>query len=340
VRLLELTLEHAGYTNIRCTTDSRQVLPLFMSTQPDLLLLDLNMPHLDGFAVMQQLQSRISQETYFPILVLTADISSSAKQHALAGGAKDFLIKPFDRVEVLLRIENLLQARFLNAVLEEKVRTRANDLVVAQLETLQKLALAAEYRDDDTGLHTKRVGYCSARIAEELGQPSEEVELIRRAAPLHDVGKIGIPDVILLKPGKLTEQEFDTMKQHTTIGAKMLSGSSSPWLQMAEEVALTHHERWDGRGYCGIKGEDIPLVGRIVAIADVFDALTHERPYKRAWPVVAAVDEIKDQRGRQFDPRIVDAFLNLPHQELLCFEEPVSPLSPLSLEAGVGALKI
>lgn len=317
VRLLEVTLEAAGYRNIQSTTDSRQALPLFISLQPDLLLLDLNMPYLDGFTVMQQLEARIPPETYFPILVLTANVDGDVKRRALGAGAKDFLTKPFDRTEVLLRIENLLQVRFLNTLLEHRVSERTQELELAQLETLQRLALAAEYRDDDTGLHTRRVGHCCARIAEELGLSSQEVDLLQRAAPLHDVGKIGVPDSILLKPGKLTAEEFEVIKQHTVIGAKILSGSRSPWLQMAEEIALTHHERWDGCGYARIEGDRIPLVGRIVAVADVFDALTHERPYKKAWSLEDAVQEIKAQSGQQFDPQVVEAFLKLPHAELV-----------------------
>jgi PAS domain S-box-containing protein len=199
-----------------------------------------------------------------------------------------------------------------SVLLEASVRERTQDLERAQLETLQRLAIASEYRDDDTGLHTKRVGLTAGRIATELGLPPEQVQVLLRAAPLHDVGKIGIGDSILLKPGKLTAEEFETMKQHTVIGSKMLSDSTSAWLQMAEEIALTHHERWNGQGYPqGLCGEDIPLVGRIVAVADVFDALTHERPYKPAWPVAEAINEIQLQSGTQFDPAVVSAFLAL-----------------------------
>lgn len=317
VRFLEIILEQAGYTNIFSTTDSREALPLFRSCRPDIVLLDLSMPHLDGFGVMRQLHDEMGQDIV-PILVLTADSTATSKHRALKEAAKDFLIKPLDETEVLLRINNLLETRFHNVLLEAKVRERTEDLEKAQLETLQRLAQAAEYRDDDTGLHTKRVGNTAGRLAELLDFSPRQVELIIRAAPLHDVGKIGIADAILLKPGKLTDEEFDTMKRHAVIGARMLSGSSSPWLQLAEQIALSHHERWDGRGYPqGLEGEAIPLVGRIVTVADVFDALTHERPYKKAWPVADAAAEIQAQCGRQFDERVVKAFQMLPHEELL-----------------------
>jgi putative two-component system response regulator len=337
VRLLEMTLEDAGYSNVHSTTDSRQALALFREVCPDLVLLDLAMPHLDGFAVMGQLHEEMScnggmSDNSVPILVLTADAASDAKHRALKEGAEDFLTKPLDETEVLLRINNLLEARFQSVLLETKVKERTQELEQrtrdlekrtqqleqSQLETLQRLALAAEYRDDDTGLHTKRVGLVAAQIAQVLDMPQAQVALIRRAAPLHDVGKIGITDAILLKPGKLTDDEFATMKEHAAIGARMLSGSTSPWLQMAEGIALSHHERWDGRGYPQkLSGEEIPLVGRIVAVADVFDALTHERPYKAAWPVEEAVTEIRSQGGKQFDGRVVEAFLTLPHKTLI-----------------------
>ena len=329
VRLLERILLQAGYTNLRRTTDPRQVLPLFAEAQPDLVVLDLHMPHLDGFAVLDQLRPLIPAGTYLPILVLSADITRDAKQRALQMGAKDFLTKPLDQVEVLLRIKNLLETRFLhralraqNQQLEQRVRERTRSLESAQLEILERLARAAEYRDDDTGEHTERVGRIAALLARALGLREAEVELVRRAAPLHDVGKIGIPDEILLKPGKLTDAEFAQMQTHTTIGVKILSGSRFPILQLAAEVALTHHERWDGSGYPhGLAREAIPLPGRIVAVVDVFDALTHERPYKAAWPVAAAVAELRRQRGRQFDPSVVTAFLTLEAQGALALEQ-------------------
>lgn len=309
IRLLELILTDAGYNHVHSVTDSRQTLVFFRNIQPDILLLDLAMPHMDGFAIMEQLCQELGEHNV-PILVLTADINQVTKHKALKEGARDFLTKPLDETEVLLRINNLLETHLHSVLLEERVRERTHDLELAQLETLQRLAIAAEYRDDDTGLHTRRVGMTAGHIAEILGFTTEQVELLTRAAPLHDVGKIGISDTILLKPGKLTDEEFATMKRHTVIGAQILSGSTSPWLQMAEKIAISHHERWDGRGYPnGISGENIPLVGRIVAVADVFDALTNERPYKKAWPVADAIAEIKANVGKQFDERVVEAFL-------------------------------
>jgi HD-GYP domain-containing protein (c-di-GMP phosphodiesterase class II) len=182
----------------------------------------------------------------------------------------------------------------------------------SQLQVIQRLAIAAEYRDDETGEHTRRVADLAAPLGEALGMSHEDVLLLHQAAPLHDVGKIAIPDCILLKPGRLTPDEFAQMKTHTTLGADMLAGGAGALMKMAEVIALTHHERWDGSGYPdGLAGESIPLPGRIVAVADVFDALTHARPYKQAWPLDDAVREIAAQAGRQFDPAAVDAFLRL-----------------------------
>ncbi len=324
VQLLERILRTAGYTDFRSTTDPRRVLSVFAELQPDLILLDLHMPHLDGFMVMESLKPLIVTGSFLPIIVLTADITPEAKRRALADGARDFLTKPFDPIEVLLRIDNLLETRFLhsklltqNQMLEEKVGERTRDLENAHIEVLERLARAAEYRDDATGRHTKRVGQLSGLLARALGLPLEEVLLIRRAAPLHDVGKIGIPDHILLKEGPLTPDEFELMQGHTTIGANILAGGWFPLLRMAEEIALTHHERWDGSGYPrGLEEEGIPLPGRIVAVADTFDALTHVRPYKAAWTVEDALTEIRRCSGKQFDPEIVAALMTLQAEPL------------------------
>jgi putative two-component system response regulator len=338
VRLLERILEQAGYVAVQGTTEPCQVAELFDKFQPDLVLLDLHMPHMDGFGVMEALSTRIPAGSYFPILVVTADITPEAKRRALSAGARDFLSKPFDTTEVLLRIKNLLETRFLhlqlqnqNQALEAKVRERTRELEQTQLEILERLAQAAEYRDDDTGQHTQRVGHLAARLARDLGLPNEQVELIRLAAPLHDLGKIGIPDHILLKPGRFNPSEYEHMKTHSAIGARILSGGRYPLLRMAEEIAYAHHERWDGSGYpLGLAGEDIPLTGRIVAVADTFDALTHERPYKHAWPIAEAVAEIARQSDEKFDPRVVAALMRLYDQEstqLLAIETPTQPLA-------------
>jgi putative two-component system response regulator len=317
VALLKRILSQAGMTNLVPVYDSREAISVFLGFRPDLVLLDLHMPHLSGFEVMEQLGRHIPEGSFLPVVMLTADVTVEAKRRALSMGAKDFLAKPFDALEVVLRVTNLLESRFLylelrdqNALLEQRVEERTRDLERAQVETLERLALAAEFRDDATHRHTQRVGQLSASIAESLGLPSELVKRIGRAAPLHDIGKIGIPDHILLKRGKLGREEFEIIKSHTAVGARILSGSQSPLLQVGEEIARAHHERWDGTGYGeALSGESIPLAGRIVAVADVFDALTHERPYKDAWPVDDAIAEIKRQSGRQFDPRVVDAFL-------------------------------
>jgi putative nucleotidyltransferase with HDIG domain len=216
-----------------------------------------------------------------------------------------------ERADAIRRVRHLhLQVEAQNVVLEERVRERTRELEEAHVEMLDRLAMAAEFRDDATGQHIKRVGQMSAALARDLGLPEEQVELIRRAAPLHDVGKIAIPDHILLKPGKLAPGEFEVIKTHTTIGARILAGGRFALLRMAEEIALTHHERWDGTGYpYGLKGEVIPVSGRIVALADAFDALTSPRSYKKAQSVEEAVIDIRRGAGTQFDPRVVEAFL-------------------------------
>ncbi len=319
VRVLEALLARAGYQHVEATTDPRDVPKIFESFGPDLLLLDLRMPGMDGFEILRYLQEVVPPDEYFPILVLTGDLGADSKERALSMGARDFVTKPFDLTEALLRIKNLLEARVLhlqlqrhNQTLEEKVQERTRHLAEAQLELLHRLAVAAEYRDDLTGRHAERVGLLSALIARELKLSEEDVRLIRRAATLHDVGKIGVSDSILMKAGPLTSEEYDLMRRHTGIGGRILSGSRFPLLQMAAEIAVSHHEWWDGKGYSsGLKGEDIPITGRIVAVADVFDSLTHARPYKKAFPRDEALDLIREGSGSQFDPRVVEGFMVL-----------------------------
>jgi putative two-component system response regulator len=336
VALLINALSIAGFTALYSTLDPRQVRELVDTCHPDLILLDLHMPHVDGITLLTQLRSENSNR-YLPVVVLTADATPQAKRDALTAGATDFLAKPLDLTEVTLRVRNHLHARHLhrllddyNQLLEQRVAERTAELEASQREIVERLALAGEYRDDTTGGHTRRVGRLSSLIATQLGLPQHEIEVIRLATPLHDLGKIGIPDQILLKPGRLTPDEYDQIKAHVSIGASILSGGTSPvlklaeqvafthhehWdgtspvLKLAEQVAFTHHEHWDGTSYIGRQGTQIPLASRIVAVADVYDALTNARPYKAAWNQQEAIAEIARLRGSHFDPTIVDAFL-------------------------------
>lgn len=318
VLALEAILAGAGARSLISTTDPRQVLPLLRQHSPDLVLLDWMMPVLDGASVLRQIQAVLPPDTYLPILVLTADNAPATKQQALAAGAHDFLTKPLDPIEVVLRCQNLIATRRLHRQLQQHntdlaglVAARTQALEAAHLEILERLARAVEARDDVTGQHTLRVARTAAQLAALLGLDAGEVALYHQTAGLHDVGKIAIPDYILDKPGPLEPEEWAIMQQHTTRGAYILADSPFRSLQLAQEIALTHHERWDGQGYPrGLAGAAIPLSGRIVAVADVFDALTHARPYKAAWPHSAARAEIAAQSGQQFDPQVVQAFLH------------------------------
>lgn len=315
VKLLERALGIFGYHNLLTTTDPRTVLDLVHRHDIDLIILDLNMPHLDGFAVMGQLQA-LGRDDLPPILILTAQHDQEHRVRALRNGAHDYVTKPFAVDELLARVRNLLQVQLYqksirghNEWLEERVRERTEALYDTRLQIVRRLGRAAEFRDNETGLHIVRMSKVSALLGEAAGMDAGACELLLNASPMHDIGKIGIPDHILLKPGKLEPHEWEIMKTHTTIGADILSGDDSELLSMAREIALTHHEKWDGSGYPkGLAGEDIPLVGRIVALADVFDALTSERPYKKAWSTEAALEYLQAQRGKHFDPAMVDLF--------------------------------
>jgi putative two-component system response regulator len=325
IALLRRVLERAGFSRLADTTDPLQAAALCQSFNPDLICLDLHMSPLDGFGVLEQLVPLIPPACYLPILMLTSDSSREAKQRALALGAKDFVTKPFDADEVILRIRNLLVPRFMhlelagyNQVLELQVRERTRALEESRVEVLERLARAAEFRDDATGQHARRVGVVAGRLAELAGVAAADVELITRAAPLHDIGKIGIPDHILLKPGKLSPEEFEIMKQHAGVGAEILAGGRTNLIRTAAEIAHHHHERWDGTGYpAALRGDSIPLEARLVALADVFDALTHVRPYRGAWSVADALREIERQAGVLFDPVLARKFTHLPHPELI-----------------------
>lgn len=318
VMLLQRILGAAGYKNIRGTTDPSEVGALCGAHRFDIVLLDLRMPRMDGFQVLAELQAlSLSENDYVPVLMLTAEDDPRAKLRALECGAQDFLVKPYDRAEVLSRVRNMLEVRLLhtrireqNVVLEEKVRERTRELEDTRLEIIRRLGLAAEFRDNETGLHILRMSLFAEVLAQDLDLGAERASLIMNAAPMHDIGKIGIPDHILLKPGRLSAEEWQVMRTHTSIGAKMLSGHDSELLRMASEIALTHHERWDGDGYPrGLAGESIPVEGRIVAVADVFDALLSKRPYKPAWPEAQAIEEIQRLAGSHLDPDVVDSFM-------------------------------
>lgn len=316
VLLMERLLEYSGYEKVRSELDATKAAAVCIDWGADLVILDLHMPKMDGFQVMAEIAKLRDDDDFLPILVFTADVTSEAKRKALEAGAADFLTKPGDATEIRLRVRNFLKMRQMhrtlaeqNRRLEERVMERTRELEIAHLEVVERLARAAEYRDDDTGQHAQRVGEVSAQIATQLGLNGDEVESLRIAATLHDLGKIGIPDSILLKPGKLTSEEFEVIKSHTQIGANVLAGSACRFLAVAESIALSHHERWDGSGYPnGLKGNDIPLVGRIVAVADVYDALVSERPYKVSMSHEAALEEISRGAGTHFDPLVVVAF--------------------------------
>lgn len=314
--LLERILRDSGFVNIVSSQSVEEALDL-LDTSVDLIITDYRMGQRNGLELSKFVRANLGED--IPILLASSELDSELENNALEIGVNDFLPKPFAASRVKARVSNLVSLKLLNNTLKKQIdqfeleiRKRTKALQQAHLEALERLALAAEYRDYMTGRHTHRVGMLSARIASELGLPDAEIDLIRRAAPLHDVGKIGIPDSILLKSGKLTSQEYEVMKTHVQLGLKLLSPNTSRLVRMAKLIALTHHERWDGSGYPrGLSGQDIPVVGQIVAIADVYDALISKRPYKHAWKTDEAIDEIKACKGSWFSPELVDAFLNV-----------------------------
>ena len=332
VLVLEQLLDLVGYREVHSTTDPTQVDALYIQLQPDLILLDLHMPVLDGFAVMQRLSRLVAADDYVPLVVLTADVSPDSRRAALQGGAKDFITKPFDHAEVIARVGNLLDTRFLHVqqrchgeMLEQAVRERTaelaqavdrlqtaeRDLRLAQEETIHRLALAAEFRDDETSRHIERMSRYCAILARRAGKDQRQSEVLRLAAKMHDIGKIGIPDAILHKPSKLTPHEFDVMKEHAAIGHQILQDSTSELARTGAMLAWTHHEKVDGTGYPrGLQGDEIPLEGRIAAIADVFDALTTDRIYRTAFALPQALAIMRDGRGIHFDAELLDLFLD------------------------------
>ncbi len=317
VFLLEQLLKISGYTHIVTLTDSREVLTTYQTFKPDLLLLDLKMPYLDGFDILTQLNA-LENEDYLSVIVITAQSDKENRLKSLDLGARDFIGKPFDHTEVIMRVTNLLEIRLLhnatkenNRLLEERVAERTQEIESIQLELVNKLLIAAEFRDDDTGNHIIRIGQYAAELGQLAGLSASHCQRLTPAAMMHDIGKIGIPDGILLKPGPLTATEMAIMKTHTQKGADILTGSAGAVLQLGEVIALSHHEKWDGSGYpAGLAADAIPLEGRITAICDVFDALLSVRPYKPAWTMASTLDLMAREAGHHFDPDLLHLFLD------------------------------
>lgn len=272
-------------------------LQLIENEPPKLILLDIMMPDMSGFEVCKVLKAN-PKTAHIPVIFVTALSHEQDESEGFALGAVDYITKPISPAIVRARVKNHLSL------------VQAEQLQLAHIDLIQRLGRAAEYKDTDTGEHIARMSRYSKVLALAYGMSEYEAEQLKQAAPMHDVGKIGIPDSVLLKPGRLNETEYEHMKQHALIGAKILENSTSPLLQLAHKLALEHHEKWDGTGYpYGLKGEEISIEGRIVTIADVFDALTSKRPYKKAWSVEEALDLLKDEAGKHFDPQLVDLFI-------------------------------
>jgi len=337
ILVVQKYLQDAGYRRFVTSSDSTESLKLIARERPDLILLDIVMPMISGLDILRAI--RATDETkHLPVLILTAANDADVKRQAIDLGATDFLPKPVDPHDLLPRVRNALLTKDFqdrltreNCRLEEEVKRRTAELAVSREEVVHCLARAAEYRDDDTGEHVVRVGRYVGIIARELGYDRSQVELLELAAQLHDLGKIAIPDAILRNPGKLEPQQFElmqthcavakkimqpmddeqsrTLRSHTRYGAGLLHVRSSPLLMLAAKIAQTHHERWDGSGYpLGLAGEDIPIEGRMTAVADVYDALSSRRPYKPPFPREKCFAILEDGRGTHFDPKVLDAF--------------------------------
>ncbi len=329
VRTVQKHLRSVGFDNLISTTESSEAVDLVIHEAPDIVLLDLNMPQPDGLSILDMLRQNQASEQV-PVLICTASTDPDTRLQAFLLGASDFLCKPIDPWELALRIRNVLlaklyQARLVSysADLERQVAIRTAELEASQQYVINCLARAADCRDGDTGQHIIRVGCYASIIARELGFDREYIALIEQAAKLHDVGKIGIPDTVLLKPGKFEPGEYSLMQKHCEYGTSIIrqtpeGGSDSnetvdvefpPVLRLAATIAETHHEKWDGSGYPrGLVGESIPIEGRITAVADVFDALTTARPYKPAFPREQCYEILEAGRGSHFDPQVLNAF--------------------------------
>jgi len=337
---IEVVKEHLkvdGYENFVATDNAVHALSMISREQPDVVLLDIRMPQVSGLDILKEMRGD-QRLANIPVIVLTATTDDEVKLRALELGATDLLHKPIHSGELLARLRNILMAkayqdqlRDYSQTLEAAVRERTAELEISRQEVIHCLARAAEFRDDDTGHHVIRVGRYARIIGDELGMDAQAIDLLEQAAQLHDIGKIGTPDAILLKPGKLTPEEFDAMqrhcnygkkiiqrmtdqeasqmRRHTELGAKILDAGRSPILELAVKIALTHHERWDGTGYpLGLAGEHIPVEGRITSVGDVFDALSSKRAYKPAFPLEKCFTIMREGRGTQFDQKVLDAF--------------------------------
>lgn len=344
IMLLESLVKALGYET-ETAMNGVEAIRKTKSFMPDLVLLDIMMPEMDGYEVCDQLKSD-PETTNIPVVIVTALSDRNSKLKGLNVGANDFLTKPIDRSELTIRVRNLLKIKgyedFMlkhNVILEEEVKKRTYELQEAMfeiekaqeetkqsyIETIYRLTLAAEYKDEDTATHIKRISYYSRILSEKLGQSEDFMETIFYASPMHDIGKIGIPDHILLKPGELTDEEFEKMKSHTIIGAKILSNSKSDFLRFAETIALSHHERWDGTGYPHqLKGEEIPLTGRIMNIIDQYDSLRSKRPYKPCFSHEKTFEIMTKGDGRtkpeHFDPTVFEAFIQVADEFDKIFE--------------------
>jgi putative two-component system response regulator len=313
-------LKKNGFVTVSTSNEPHDAITRYMESGPDLVIVDLHIPVFSGIEIMRAIRGLDPEGEYVPVIMMTGDLGPSAKRLALEAGCNDFVDKFSEEFEFLLRVKNCLRTRLLhlgmksqNAVLEQQVYNRTRDLMAAQEEVVQRLAAASEYRDDVTGQHVERVGTLAADLAGAIGLSRKEIELIRRGAKLHDIGKIGIPDTILYKEGPLTVEERRVMERHTIIGDQILANGSADLIRTAQTIARSHHERWDGSGYPDkLAAENIPLPGRIVAIADVYDALITKRPYKEAFPLELAREIILTESGRHFDPHLVEAFQALP----------------------------
>lgn len=313
--------------------DGPKALAYCQANRLDLILLDILMPGMDGFEVCRRLKGHPAT-CNIPIIFITAMDDSAHKREGLSIGAVDYITKPFDISEVKARVKTHLtlkvtqeSLRNRNLILEEKVRQRTRELKETQVEIISRLSLASKFRDFGTGQNVRRISHLSEMLGRKAGLPAEEAERLALSSTLHDAGKIGISDEILMKPDKLSDSEWLLMKEHTTIGSRLLADSRSLLIQEAQTIALTHHERWDGTGYPrGLAGEEIPLVGRIVAICDVFDALISKRPHKAPWPMGKAFQEIEARSGSHFDPRLAEAFLSMRPEIIALIENEHKPM--------------